>query len=380
MIFLQKKKERLSTVITKGKTITEFTFAEYGSAVIFLEKDKDSYQAKVVNTETIALKKLFDVKECTNNAITLDKCKYRIDGGDWHEEMAVINLFNDILELQKPCDVELQFSFNISEQFDFDSVKLCMEDPGKFNIHINGSKYSFIDNGMYIDTSFRTSNIGNWLKLGKNTVTLSCRFTQSPELYYAKFTPGVHKAELNKLTYDTELESIYIIGDFGVLMDGDYHYGERRCIHAGRNFSLIAPTKSVDITDITPQGFWFFSGKLSLSQIVKIKKTENRRYIIKLEQLNAPAIKVLVNGKFAGNIAFAPFTLEVTDLLKYGENEIVFVMLSGNRNLLGPHHRPSGESYSVGPDTFSNKTGLADDATLPPWTDDYNFVVFGAQI
>ncbi len=62
------------------------------------------------------------------------------------------------------------------------------------------------------------------------------------------------------------------------------------------------------------------------------------------------------------------------------ENEIVFVMLSGNRNLLGPHHRPSGESYSVGPDTFSNKIGWSDDLKLPPWSDDYNFVVFGAQV
>ena len=77
---------------------------------------------------------------------------------------------------------------------------------------------------------------------------------------------------------------------------------------------------------------------------------------------------------------FAPFVLDVTELLKNGENTVMIKLLSGNRNLLGPHHKPMGESYSVGPGTFSDKLCWTDDPNLPPWTDNYNFVLFGIDL
>ncbi len=377
---LAEKEERLTTVVSDGKTYAEYCFAEYGSAVIYLYDCKDSYTAKAVDTEVIALDKMFDITAKTDNSITLDKCIYRIDGGEWQEEMATINLFNEVLALQKSCDVEMQYSLQVDEQFDFSSVNLCMEDPEKFEIKINGNPYNFSDNGQFVDHAFRKSNIGSCLKMGVNTINLSCRFTQTPELYYAKFTPGVHESELNKLTYDTELESIYITGDFGVLMQENFEYGKRRCLHGGKNFSLVKPKNRVDITDITPQNFWFFSGKLELSQKVRVSRTDDRRYLVSFKNLNAPAALIYINGGFAGKMEFAPFSVDVTDYVTDGENEIKIVMLSGNRNLLGPHHRPYGESYFVGPDTFSDKTGWADDPNLPPWTDNYSFVIFGAEL
>ena len=65
--------------------------------------------------------------------------------------------------------------------------------------------------------------------------------------------------------------------------------------------------------------------------------------------------------------------------MRDGENEISFNLLSGNRNLLGPHHKPYGESYSVGPATFTDKIGWSDPQNLPTWTDDYSFVLFGIE-
>ena len=63
-----------------------------------------------------------------------------------------------------------------------------------------------------------------------------------------------------------------------------------------------------------------------------------------------------------------------------GENDIEITLISSLRNLLGPHHRPCGESYSVGPDTFSDKVGWCDDPNLPAWTDNYSFVLFGITL
>ena len=377
---LSESQEMLTSTIKDGKTFIEFQLAEYGSAVIYLTETNESYTANKVEKVKLPLDRSFDITGNTVNAITLDKCIYRIDDGEWQSEIAVINLFNDILALQRKCKIDMQFSFNIDEEFDFSSVQLCMENPEEFKILINGIKYSFEDCGMFVDHSIRKSNIGAFLKMGENTVELTIDFVQSPELYYAKFTPSVHESVLNKLTYDTELESIYIIGDFGVKMLGEYTLGQCRCIHGGRKFTLVKPETSLDITDITRQNFWFFSGEIELSQVVDIKKECGKRYFVAFKKLNAPAAQVVVNGKKVGNMAFAPFELEVTDFINDGKNEIKVLMLSGNRNLLGPHHRPYGESYFVGPDTFSNKNSWTDNPQLPPWTDDYSFVLFGAEL
>ena len=383
---LQEREEKVPARIEKDSTIVALDFAEYGSAVLVLssatEKDctTDFERLDVAETERIVLDNMFHIDACDDNALTLDKCIYRIDGGEWQPEMAVINLQNQLFEMWKPCQVEMQFSFQIGEAFDFSGVKLCMEDPEKFEIEVNGMPYHFEDCGMFVDHAIRQSKIGELLKMGENTIRISCYFTQSEEIYFAKLTPGIHESVKNKLTYDTEFESIYLTGNFGVLMEESYTLGRRRCLHGGKTFSLIKPAEVVDITDITHQGFWFFSGKMALSQSVKVDIQEGKRYILSMKHLNAPAAQVYINEAFAGNMMFAPFELDVTELLKQDENKVTIVMLSGNRNLLGPHHKPEGESYSVGPSSFSNQIGWTDDKTLPPWTDYYNFVLFGCDL
>lgn len=377
---VKETRERIFAKVVNDNTVLDLHFCEYESKVILLENGCHSYSCEAVNTEAIPLSKEFNIKSCSKNAITLDKCRYKVDDGEWQDEIAVLNLQNKLLELKRPCDVILEFEFDISEEFDFSTVSLCIEEPEILKIFINGLEHNFVDEGYFVDKSIRCSNIGKHLKLGKNTITFSLNYYQSDFVYYTKFTPGISETLRNKLTYDTELESIYIIGDFGVKLDGDYHYGERRCIHAGKKFSLVKPVNSVDITDITEQNFWFFTGKMQLSQTVNINKENDKCYLIAFKELNAPACRIFVNGSLAGNIAFSPFSLDITKLLNDGENEIIVEMLSGNRNLLGPHHRPYGESYSVGPATFSDKNGWSDDKSLPPWTDNYSFVLFGITL
>ena len=374
------KEEQFTAIVSNGRTSTQLEFSEYGSAVLMLYESEESYMAEKKHVEVLRLKNDFDIISRDDNAITLDKCIYRIDDGEWQSEIAVINLHNKVLELQKACKVEMKFTFKIAEEVDFESIKLCMEDSQNFDISVNDMPYVFEDCGMFVDHAIRTSFIGKHLKVGENTITLTCQFTQSEELYYAKFTPGVHESILNKLTYDTELENIYLIGNFGVKMEGNYDLGERRCLYGSKQFELIQSVEHVDISDITHQGFWFFTGQMMLSQRVNVELHSDRRYIVQFRRLNAPAARIYVNGNFAGNMIFSPYELDVTELLKDGENEIVIQMLSGNRNLLGPHHKPEGESYSVGPDSFSNKRGWTDDPELPTWTDNYNFVLFGVEL
>lgn len=151
------------------------------------------------------------------------------------------------------------------------------------------------------------------------------------------------------------------------------------CIYGGRNFKITNRKKKLDISKITEQDYWFFAGEIKLTQKISINKKDGTTYLVSLKKLNAPAAELFVNGNFAGILAFAPFEKDVTEFLRDGENEISFNLLSGNRNLLGPHHKPYGESYSVGPATFTDKIGWSDPQNLPTWTDDYSFVLFGIE-
>jgi len=231
----------------------------------------------------------------------------------------------------------------------------------------------------YIDKSIRKSNISEYVIQGKNTVTLKGEFYQSEDVYRVLFTPGIHESEKNKLTYDTELESIYITGSFGVRAEDEISYGERKSIFAGRRFTLTEMPKTVDISKITESGFWFFSGAMELTGNISLNKKENTKYVLSLKKLNAPAAMLEVNGEKAAVLMFAPFNADITEYLKNGGNEVKITLLSGNRNLLGPHHKPQGEIYNVGPSTFTDKHGWADDRTKPVWTDNYSFVRFGVD-
>lgn len=372
----------LYDVITEKATETDgkLTFAPYTSLMLIASETVKPEKADDRETEYISINREFKVSESTVNALTLDFCRYRIDGGEWHPETAVIILQRKLLELKKPCKIELEFSFNAESGALTDNICLCAETPESFEFLINGKPFEFKDDGYYVDKSIRKSNISEYVIQGKNTVTLKGEFYQSEDVYRVLFTPGIHESEKNKLTYDTELESIYITGSFGVRAEDEISYGERKSIFAGKHFTLTEMPKTVYISKITESGFWFFSGAMELTGNIAVSKKENTKYVLSLKKLNAPAARLEVNGSKAATLMFAPFNTDTTEYLKNGENELKITLFSGNRNLLGPHHKPQGEIYNVGPSTFTDKHGWADDTSQPAWTDDYSFVRFGIEL
>lgn len=357
-------------VITEKAIETDgkLTFAPYQSYMLIASKTVKPEKADSRKIEYISINNEFKASESTVNALTLDFCRYKIDGGEWQPETAVIILQRKLLELKKPCKIELEFSFNAESGALTDNICLCAETPEKYELLINGKPFEFKDGGYYIDKSIRKSNISDYVIDGKNTVTLKGEFYQSEDVYRVLFTPGIHESELNKLTYDTELESIYITGSFGVRAEDEVSYGERKAIFAGKRFTLTEMPKTVDISKITESGFWFFSGAMELKNKFSVEKKENTKYVLSLRKLNAPAAVIEVNGKRCATLMFAPFSADISEYIKDGENELKITLLSGNRNLLGPHHKPQGEICFVGPWTFKEAGGF---------TENYNFIEFG---
>ena len=376
---LKSKYKALQYSNARGKTEIRYDFDSYSSLILKCDTDITQQLSAGDKTEYLSLNNQFEIKECSENTITLDYCSFKIDNGDWQAKMPVILLQDKLLKLGKPCNFAIKFDFFVKSDDAKNKIWLCIERPENYNIFVNGNLVEYIGNDYYIDKSIMKTDISKLVTSGNNEIVIDGKFSQSDNVYKVLNTPNIHESETNKLTFNTELESIYLVGDFGVEMSDKWHLGERKCLHAGRNFSLVNRRKTVTVDNITSQDFWFFRGNMLLTQEITVNKSANVRYILKLKKLFAPTAKLLINGKEAGTFAFSPYEIDVTDYLRNGKNEVAIRLFSGNRNIFGPHHRPIGESHFVSPATFTDKIDWTDKPTDSFWTDNYNFVLFGMQ-
>jgi len=95
------------------------------------------------------------------------------------------------------------------------------------------------------------------------------------------------------------------------------------------------------------------------------------RLFLQLVEPTALTHRVRINGKYAGLIYLPPYRLDLTGLLKPGENQIELEAATSLRNLLGPHHNKLAESLVwTGPDSFTDEAN---------WVKDYHVVPVGLK-
>lgn len=359
-------------------TVFSLGFDEAESHLLLTVEEPESVPA-ASPVETLTFAPMWEIQSATDNAMTLDCCRYRIDGGPWQERIAVIMLQKKLLELRHPCRFELEFTFTVDGIAGVQDMALVMEEPERYSVTLNGCPVSFAGKQWFLDKSFRRSTPLTHLKDGNNTVLISGEFYQNPHIYELLFGENVHETELNKLTYDTELESLYLVGRFGVRNDAQAEETQRHALWVGRHFTVVPQTRSVLLANITPEGFWFFAGRMHLKQTVNVELCPGRQYVLAAAQLRVAAARVTVNGRNAGLLSLAPYRLDVTPYLQDGENTVEIELFTGCRNLLGPHHRSCGESYMVSPVTFTAEKDWSTDPA-PYWRDDYCFVTTGVSL
>lgn len=325
---------------------------------------------KVLSTIDLSTDVEWNITKHDMNSVTLDYCQYCIDQGDWEPEIAVIKLQKKILALGKPVDVKMRFRF-YAEEIIKDTLFLVLEEPAKFSIMLNGETVNPIDCGWWVDKSFKKIEITGNINKGWNEIILSRHFFCSDHVYRVLSTEGVHEAESNRLRYDTELESIYLLGNFKINTHGDARDIDKRALVLGSTFKLAPMTSGVRMDNLVTDGFPFFAGKITLSKDINLKKPENgQRLQLQLCRPDATVTKVFVNGRLVKALMWAPYSIDITDDVVDGENEISIELINSLRNLLGPHHHTDGELYSVGPGSFNGEEN---------WMDEYCFVRFGIE-
>ena len=292
------------------------------------------------------------------NALTLDTVQINLGGKDkaWSEPMHILDAHAAIARKGVGTAFILRFLFEAA-LLPTGPVYLVLESPDRFNITVNGQVIPSADAGWWTDIAFRKVEITSAIHGGRNEILVSSVFDRQ-----------------------TELESIYIIGNFGV---GGRRIKEENRFN-GQVFDRYAPdfrlvealtlvqssSKSGGLAvDLTAQGLPFFAGRATLRQTLQIPEVDGRA-VLEIQGLHAAIAHVRVNGQDMGTVAWQPHSVDITAGVHPGENTIEIELVGTLRNLLGPHHLSGGDLEWTGPDSFRDKNR---------WTADYILVPFGLE-
>jgi len=323
------------------------------------------------------------IEEMDVNSITLDTCRYRVKNGEWSTEMPLIFIQEKLLQIGSPVHMELEFSVNLAfEPAEEQKLYLVVENPEKMQIVVNGNQVESTSCGWWRDISFQKIDIGGCLTSGLNKIRLHQYFWNTPETYAAMARASQFESEANKLTLDTEIESIYIIGDFAVDSQSGYVDDKRGVKYTDGPFVLADALQVCSLEEgLISQGLPFFAGSIRVAQTVQIQLDDGVSWYWDFASPpDATVTRLRINGADTDVFLWEPFVSNITEYLRPGENLIELELTGSCRNLLGPHHHIKGEPIKVGPDSFRDKPGWTDKDLQPNtsiYQNRYAFVPFG---
>ncbi len=312
------------------------------------------------------------------NALTLDYCAYWFDGVLQAEREHVSAIQPRALELERPVEIRMEYTVEVAPGFaPGEGTFLVIERPDRYRLHVNGRPVDLADAGYYRDTSFRKVPVAGLFGPGTNSLTLTTTFRQPPEVIEGLRRARVFEAEKNKLTFDSEIEALMLIGPFGVRTPGAWEPLPRGASRYEGPFVLGPLPERVTLGDLTPQGLPFFAGTARLSRALTLDASQVDGRSLTLAGKMANSVAVAANGRSAAKWFWRPYRADLSGLLHAGENVLALEITGSLRNLLGPFHLQEGESWATNPSTFTKGANVWG---TQPWTDAYTFVEFGVRI
>lgn len=235
------------------------TFHKYESLVVIDDrKGRNAVQASQ-KLMPIDLSGEWEVKECSENILTLDYCDYYFDGKLEEENGYVLNAMYRAIDKGRPVNVRCDFKFNA--EYIPEKLYLVCETPKIFAITLNGRVIDKTKCGYFLDKSFIKLDISKLVVLGKNVISMTVDFKQSKEVYGNVEKAKKFESEKNKLTFDMEIEQIYLVGDFSVKTEGVFQELERNACRYKGEFVITKPKEKITLQNIERQGFPFLQEK-----------------------------------------------------------------------------------------------------------------------
>ena len=255
------------------------------------------------------------------NVLTLDRCRYCLDHGEWSDEMEVWQAQRRIREqlnmqqvyyngapqrymwINDPCKTDgtafaLRFEFSV-EALPETVCYGVIEKPEGYLVTCNGMGCELAD-GYFMDRDMKKIRL-NGLKTGKNILEITGKYGRK-----------------------VELEDSYIIGDFGV----------------NPQRAITAEPERIHFGDWCFQGYYHYAGSMVYHFDLPGKMKDSKRIILHLGQYRGTLAGILVNGKKAGYLMGKCYRdLDITDHLGEKENHLDIEVVGSPRNMFGPFHQ-----------------------------------------
>lgn len=344
------KVPNLKDAIRLNLETLEFSAVDYSDGVINMKLAGSESAIILLNTGIGVDKKEiektteftdFSVTEKGANFVVLDYAKYSLDGVNYTHNYPISYIRDKLMRDQYTGEVYLKLKFNVKDLPNDINFTCC--DMRITQVLINGNQITLTQDKTILDEYFG-SKITPFVKQGENEIIIKIDYYQRPEVFHALYGEGVSESLWNCLYYDTEIESVYLYGDFSVFSKDEYE-NKPLYIQTGLDFYIDKP-KAINSSDIIGSGMPYYKGEMVFSKKVNL---ENGEYEFMPEGRFATA-KIRINGGEWESVLFGEKT---TILANNGINTIDVKVYSGNRNLFGPHHHISGESWSAGAGAFT---------------------------
>ena len=350
------------------------------------------YTIPVNEKEIISLKGDWNGKRQDVNSLTLDFARYSTDSGKtFSKPEPVIGIHERFTRNNFNGSLILAFDFKTDALPS--SCSMVLEQPEMFSkIELNGMPVNYNGMEFYRDMSFKTTDVTPAIQKGMNSVKL-----------YLDYKAPVTDSRDPFERYGSEIESIYLTGDFAVRGErftGPSEPSQRNA----RGFLVPKPVNhftEFTITkekakfngDLSGQGYPFFNGSFLIEKSFDFPGIDkNRSYVLKFPLSEAIILKVNINGIDKPPLAWSPWEVDITDAIREGSNSISITLVNSLRNLLGPHHNAEGELIALSPESFTGRSTwttmrqgeenwydlrLKADGSTNIWRDDYCIIPFG---
>lgn len=291
----------------------------------------------------------FDFVRCEENVLVMDRMSVSFDGGktfepenlelrvrkglakrydtqaalEWQPWVAIRKKLFD----GKGGDIVLRYTF--TSDLEKPRSYVVIEDLHKGELMVNGSPVDTSNAGWHWDRGFGKVEITEHVKKGENIVDFAVHYD-----------------------FLTEVESAYIVGDFGVEMMDPFR---------GK---IVSEPAKLKIGPWNDQGYPFYAGKMIYK--AELPAVSGGRTFLRLIGPSGTLFKVRLNGENAGSLLWRPYEVEIKP--KQGKNELEIEVVSSLQNAWGPLHEINGDdNLWCGPHAFEDENFLREEVNSFPY-------------